>query len=150
MFIGMADNDLIGVDHAETSGFDVLFLTEGEQNIEKFFIRLQHFYKFHNSSIGDIQLTIEAISAGITFNSHFTNCGKIDTSNKFADILAVVLDKSVGHKGMRSWYKQVIDRLNTCCTYLTNSQPEVILKYQLGKTCMCQFWLFYYYCSCFL
>ena len=73
MLIGMADYYFIGIDHAETAGLDILFLAEREQHIEKFLIRLQHFYKFHDASICDIEFTIKSIGSRIAFDSNLTD-----------------------------------------------------------------------------
>ncbi len=87
VFVGMADDHFIGVDHAETPGFDVLFLAEREQHIQKFFIGFEHFYEFHNSPVGDIEFTVEAICSRIAFYTDFTDGGEVDASDQFADVL---------------------------------------------------------------
>ena len=73
MFIGMAHNDFIGVDHAETPGFDVLFLAECEQYVEEFLICFEHFHEFHDATVCNVQFTVEAIGTWIAFNADLTN-----------------------------------------------------------------------------
>src|SRR2546421_9411405 len=83
----MADDHFIGIDHAEAPGLDVLFLAEGEQYVEELLIRFQHFYKFHNTAVGDIEFTVKAIGPRITFNADFADGREIYASDQFTDIL---------------------------------------------------------------
>ena len=73
MFIGVAYNHLVGVDHAKTPGLDVLFLAECKQHVQEFLICFEHFNKFHEAAIGDIEFTIEAIGAWVAFDADFTD-----------------------------------------------------------------------------
>ena len=73
VLIGVADDDLIGIDHAETPGFDVLFLTQCQQDVEELLIGFEHFHKFHDATIGDIQFAVEAIGTRIAFDANFTD-----------------------------------------------------------------------------
>ena len=88
MLISMTDNHFIGVDHAKAPRFDVLFLAECEQHIEKLFIRFEHFNKFHDAAVSNIEFAIEAVGAWVTFNADFTNGREVNASYQFADILA--------------------------------------------------------------
>src|SRR5438552_1145699 len=85
VFIGMANDYFIGVDHTETPGFDVLFLTECEQDIEELLISFEHFYKFHDATVSDVEFAIEAVGSRIAFNAHLTNSGEVNAANKLAD-----------------------------------------------------------------
>ena len=73
MLIGMADHHLIGIDHTETPGLDVLLLAECEQHVEELLIGFEHFHEFHDAPVGDVQFAIEAIGAWITFDADFTD-----------------------------------------------------------------------------
>src|SRR5579884_4298082 len=49
----------------------------------------EHFYKFHNTSICDVEFAIEAVCSGVTFYANFTNCRKINSAYEFTYILAL-------------------------------------------------------------
>jgi hypothetical protein len=65
----MRQDTLIGVNQGEAPGLDVLLLRQGQQNIQKPLVRFEHLDELDQAAIGDIQLAIEAIGAGIGFGA---------------------------------------------------------------------------------
>src|SRR2546425_12560478 len=133
MLIGMADNNLVGVDHAETPGFDVLFLAECEQHVQELLIGLEHLYELHDAPVRNIQFTIETVSSRVALDSNLAYSGEVNAAYELTDILTIMLYKPICHKRVRPWHEQIVDRLDACRAHLSNCEPEVVLVYQRSK-----------------
>src|SRR5687768_18073173 len=47
--IGVRDDALVGVDHREAAGLDVLLLREREQSVQELLVRLEHLDELHQA-----------------------------------------------------------------------------------------------------
>ncbi len=81
--IGVGDDALVGIDQREATGLDVFLLRQRQEHIEKALIRLEHFDKFHQAAVGDIELAIEAVGARVGFGAIIADGGEIDAANQF-------------------------------------------------------------------
>ena len=106
--VGVRDHHLVGVNHREAPGLDVLLLGQGEQHVQKALVHLEHLDELHDAPVGDVQLTVEAVSARVALRAVLADGGEVNRAGKLADVLAVVVDEAVGAEGVRTWYGKVV------------------------------------------
>src|SRR5260221_4833166 len=80
ILVGVADHDLIGIDHGEAARLDILLLREREQHIEELLVGLEHLDEFHHAAVGDVELAIESVGARIALDAHLADGGQINTA----------------------------------------------------------------------
>src|SRR5262249_672147 len=85
----MREDSLICVDQGKAAGLDVLFLTEGQQAVQKLLVNLQHFHELHQSAICDVQLAVEPVSARVRLDAHLTDSRQIYRAAQPSNVLGL-------------------------------------------------------------
>src|SRR6185295_3972209 len=92
----MREDDFVRVDHREAAGLDALFLREREQAVEKLLVNFQHLDEFHQTTVRDIQLTVETISTWIRLNSNLADRRQIYRSGELRNVLRLGIARRKG------------------------------------------------------
>ena len=78
---------LVRVDHRKAAGLDALFLAQSEQAVEELLINLEHFDELHQSAVGDVQLAVETVGAGIRLDPNLADRREIDRPRELGYVL---------------------------------------------------------------
>ena len=87
VLVRVRDDDLVGVDHGEAPGLDGLLLREREQAVEELLVNLQHLDELHDAAVGDVQLAVEAVRAGVTLHPDLADGREVNRAGQFRDVL---------------------------------------------------------------
>ncbi len=96
VLVGVGNDHLVGVDHREAAGLDVLLLGEGEEHVEEALVDLQHLNELHHPPVGDVELAVEAVAAGIAFRADLADRRKVDAADQFGDVLGFRVGRGEG------------------------------------------------------
>ncbi|GBD17394.1 hypothetical protein HRbin26_02314 [bacterium HR26] len=89
VLVGMADNHLVGVDHREAPGLDVLLLRQCEQDVEEALVHLEHLDELDQAPVGDVQLAVEPVGPRVGLGADLADRREVDATDQLGDILAL-------------------------------------------------------------
>jgi len=73
VLVGVRNDDLVGIDHRESTGLDRLLLRQRQKSVQELLVAFEHFNEFHETTVGDVQLAVESIRPRIRFDAVLSN-----------------------------------------------------------------------------
>ena len=94
VLVRVRDDDLVGVDHREPAGLDILLLRKGQQVVEELLVAFEHLDEFHHAAVRNVQLPIKAEGPRVRLHPILTNRGEVDAAGQLRDVLALGVRRS--------------------------------------------------------
>ena len=96
VLVRVRDDHLVGVDHREAAGLDVLLLRQRQQVVEELLVALEHLDEFHQAAVRDVQLAVEAVGPRIALDAVLADRRQVDRAGQLGDVLRLRVGRREG------------------------------------------------------